>query len=332
MPTIPQVRAIDPILTSYAADIVPDMGRALAEVFFPVKPTRGETGTYYEFDANQRFRNYTDFRADGGEANAIDWRLTKSTFSQEEYALKTAVTDRERDNALDPISLDQDAASMVTGALSVAREIRARDLIFPTGFSAEVAASVKWDQATATVMADNEAFQQAFQKKVGRRPNVLMIPMRVWSQFMDVGAGSQTVGGVLHERLKYSMTTTASDITPNLIGQLFNIPRVVIGDMIFTEAAMTNTVRAAGAGIASGAYVWDTQANNSTAVKEIVYGYINPSAGLKSINLGWCFQAQPYTVFRYREDRLRKDWIEASRVEQMKIVAAACLYRATVLT
>jgi len=336
MPTFPMIRAIDPLLTSYASELSQSMDSALQEVFFPVKRVRGETGTYYEFDANNRFRNYTDYRADGGEANAIDWRLTHSTFSLEEYALKTHVTDRERENALDPISVDQDAVSIVNDSLSVAREIRARNLIFAAGFTPEFTASTRWDQAAATPLADNETIRQTFQKQAGRLPNTLVIPMRVWSQFMDVGAGSGTIGGVLHERLKYTMATTSSNITPNLIGQLFNVPNVIVGSMIYTNVDLTNTVRAAGDGIGNastdGLYIWDKHSNDSTDTKEIIYAYINPGAGVKSINLGWTFQSQPYTIFRYREDKLRKDWIEGSRVEQQKIVAAACLLRARVLT
>jgi hypothetical protein len=327
MPLRSQLRPVDPLLTNFALEFSQSMAGKAADLLFPMKPTKGETGTYFIYDANDRFRTYGDLRADPGEANAIEWKLTSAVFAQEEYALKTHITDRERENAIDPISLDQDAAVRVTEALTLNRELRARDLLFPTA-TQEATVSIKWDQASATPLSDNEAAKQAFMKLTGKEPNWLMIPPVAWKQFMNDAAG--TIGQVLNDRLKYTMATTGKNITPALVGQLFNIPNVVVPNLLHSTATLTNTAQGGG-GVQSGAFIWDTAAN-AGAIKQITYLYLDPSAGAKGMTYGMCFQSQPYTVFRYREDKLRTDWIEASRVETFKEVATACRYRLNVLT
>lgn len=336
MPTMPQTRAIDPLLTDYAHALSNDMSGALQEVLFPVKRTKGETGTYYEFDANQHFRNYTDYRADGAEANSITWKLDKSTFAMEEYALKTFVTDRERENSLAPIELDQEATNLVTEALLVNRELRSRDavMVSATGPTLGFTATARWDQNTATtVMTDNESIMQTFQKKTGKRPNLMVIPPIVWKSFIDPTIGANTIGGILHDRLKYTMPMVGNnDVSESLLAQLFGVERVIVPKMVFTDTPLTNSVVKPGTGITGGAYIWDTYTNNSTTTKEIFYFHINPSGGVKSFTYGWTFQSQPLTMFRYREDKERKDWIEGSRVEDPKVVAASAAMAARVLT
>jgi hypothetical protein len=149
-PSINQLRAVDPILTDYSIAYSQEPRNLVAPVLFPDKQVAGETGTYYIHDANQRFRHYPTYRADGAEAVSIKWRVTSATFGLDEYAAKTDVTERQRNNALDPMEIDQDAATVVTDAILLDKELRARNLILPATLVWETTVSVMWDQSTAT--------------------------------------------------------------------------------------------------------------------------------------------------------------------------------------
>lgn len=325
MPTINELRAVDPILGEFALEYSQENVNAAADLFFPRKGVAGETGTFYVRDANDHFRDYEDLRADGAEANAIKHRYLKDTFSLDEYALKEDVTDRQRANALSPLTLDQDATGNVVDSLALRREIRARNIILPDGFTPEDTTANAWDGASATVMLDNEVNKQNFHLLNGKMPNIMFIPMHLWTAFLDDTTSAKAIGGVIHDKLKYTQQTLATNITPQMVANLFGIDRVVILDMLFADAQMTTTKRG-GAGIESGTYVWGTDAVGA-AHTSIIYAYLNPGAGLKALTLGWGFSSQDLTMFRYREEKLRKDWVEGSRVEQFKIVAASCLYR-----
>jgi len=323
---------IDMPLSDFSVDFAQDWSAdALQDRLFPLKRTRYETGTYVVFDAVRKFRTYRDLRADGAEANAISIKYGKATFSQEEYALRGPVTDRERDQSIDPISPEQDIVELVGEALLLRREERARDLIFPSGFSAETSTSPKWDAASSsiTVIKDVRAHKKAFHKLTGKLPSMLIIPPVIWDLFFS-DAQASSPGDVMVKRLQYTMAVTATEITPQAVARLLDVPEIVVPKILIANPALNGTATSASTGIA-GTYLWDVD-GGGTALKAIAYVYVNPSAGRRGLTLGWTFSSQPVTVFRYREDAKRTDWFEVSRVEQPAIVASVCMYRVTVLT
>lgn len=323
-----QIRPVDPILEDLMLDYKQDEGTAIVDGIFPKRPIKGETAWYYVFEANQKFRRYKALRADGTEARAIKIRLTTATLKADEYSLKMAVTDRERGNELGALSLDQEAGFHVNEALLLDREMRARDIVLPTGYSLDDTASPLWTAANATPMANNEAYKAAFKLKNGRRPNTMIVPQTVWATWQDPTV-TGSIGWIIHEKLKYTTNLLGRDITPELLAQLFGVKRVLIADMMFTDTALTSAIVGT-AGITSGAFIWNTQANNSTAVNEVIYTYVDDNAGPKTMTYGKAFQAQPLQWSRYRENKLKKDWIEGSMIEVLKVIAPSAIYRVKV--
>jgi hypothetical protein len=333
MPTINEERIVDPVLTNFGLAYQQDQALSAHDALFPTMDTSavGETGKYYIHDANTYFRRFDSKRADGAEARAVDFQLTSAAFTQEEYALKAALTDRQKKNSMNPLNLEQGRVKLVTDLLNLDREILARNKIFtPFNFTPEKTVSPLWNAASAVVMTDVVTIIQNFIKLNGKEPNILLIPPRIWAIFMEAKT-TDTVGWVLHERCKYVMATTGQNITPNLVAQLFNLNgRVFVPNMIYTNTALTNTA-VGGAGITAGAFIWDVYVDDSTAATSIVFAYVDPDADEMTLTLGWNFQSQGYEVARYREPQLRKEWYEAGRVEDRYIVAASCLYRVKVI-
>ena len=319
---------VDMPLTDLAIDFSQDWaGEALQDRLFPVKPTKYETGTFVVFDAVRRFRTYRDLRADGAEANAISVKYGKDTFSQEEYALRGPVTDRERDQSIDPISPEQDITELVAEALLLRREERARDAIFPTSYSHQQTVSPLWTASNPTVIKDMHTAKKAFHKKTGRMPSFLIISPVLWDMFFDdsVAAGP---GATLVSRLQYTMAVKGNEITPALVAQLLDVPEIVVPKTLVANPALNATIAGASVSeaLTGSAYIWDVDAGG-TQVTDIVLVYVNGSGGRRALTVGWCFSSQPLTVFRYREDAKRTEWFELSRVEQIKVVSTACIYR-----
>lgn len=323
-----QVRPVDPILTDLMLDYVQDSGTMIGSRIFPARQAK-ETSWYYVFEANQKFRRYKSKRADGSEARAIKIRMTRDSFFQDAYALKMAVTDRERDNELGALSLDQEAGFHVKEALDLDFEMRCRDLVYPTSYTPDSAASPLWTAANATPMLNNEQWKADFKKKTGKRPNKIIVPQAVWQTWQDPTT-TGSMGWVIHEKLKYSTDRMASPITPALVAQLFGVDEILIGDTIFTDTALTSTIPGT-AGITAGQFIWNTRADNATAVNEITYIYSSPNSGIKTMTYGACFQAKAQSWKRYREEKLSKDWIEGEQIEVLKVIAPACISRYTVM-
>ncbi len=326
--TRPELRPVDPLLTNYALDFNQSFEGACQDVIFPSKGAAGETGTFFVYDANYKFRHYDDRRADPGEANAIGMQLTDDVFKCDEFALKTHVTDRERDQVLDPISLDNDATRSVTEALTLAREIRTRDLV-ADGTGTQTTITNKWDATAgnADPLQDVEVAQQAFQLQTGRRANYMIIAPIIWK---IMKSNTTDAGTLLNERLKFTQQVTNTTITPQMVGNMFDIPNVKIADLLFTDTPLTNTATG-GAGITSGEFIWDKDAAG-TDTADIYLMYLDPNGGIKSLTYGWSFQSQTFEMSRYREDKLRTDWIEGGRIEKFKVVASACKIRMPVMT
>lgn len=331
MPTLNQIRITDPVLTNFGLSYRQKGVVDVHDEFFPPFSTNGqETGRYSIYDANRLFRRFDTKRADGGEAAAIEWTLTSATFSLNAWALKAPLTDRQRAQALNPIRLEQGRVEMVTNGLAMDREFLARDIVFLSTFTPEKTCSPLWNAANSKVLTDVVSAFQGFVKLNAIEPNLLVIPPRIWAIFMDATV-TDTVGWILHERLKYTMATTGKNITPELVGQLFGFSgKVVIPNRVFSTQAMTNLARGGG-GIQGGAFVWDLYSDDSTPATSIIFAYVDPSAAEDMLTYGWCFIAKDYEVKRYREEHLEKEWYEAGRIEERVVIASSCLYRVKVM-
>jgi len=318
-----QLRPVDPMLTDLAIEMSQDATGKVVDVAFTPKQTPGETGTMFYYDSDALFRNYNALRANPGEAAVISQKLTKGTFSQEQYSLRTPVTDRDRQNAISPVDLDQDAARLVTECLMLDREIRCKNAVALID-ATNATASPLWNAPNATPLLDMETACQAFQARCGKRPTHLIFAPCLWANVLSDETG--TAGAVISDRVKYTLATSAKNITPALVGQLLGIPNVIVADMLYSAAEIDDATVAGEAGITTGTYIWDTQADGS-AQDQIILLYVDPQAGQKGLTFGKAFQSRPLQVSRYREDAKETDWVEVSVVEDLKIIASACEYR-----
>lgn len=280
----------------------------IGEVMFPILPVAKESDKYFIY-GKEHYTRHGTLRADGSESNEFNWTVSTGTYTCEEYALHTAVTDRERANADAPISPDIDATEMLTDAIQLDWEVHYQTMAttaasYATGHSA--AAATQYNNSTGTVQADVLIGQETVRRGCQKFPNYIFIPSRV---AMYVAQNS-TIQGLIQY--------THNDMLVRGPEQSWVLPPVLWGMKVVVMASVQNTANLAQAETL--ADIWDDT---------VILAYINPGPGLKKISWGYTIQSRNWQIKKWREEARESDIVETSVVRVAKITCPACAYRIT---
>jgi len=275
---------------------------------FPVLPVKKESDKYFIY-GKEHYARHGTLRADGAEANEFNWTVSTGSYSCEEYALKTPVTDREKANADSPLSPAVDATEMLTDAIKLDWEVRHQTMAttaasYATGHSA--AAATQWNNSTGSVMADILTGQEVIRRSCQRYPNYIFIPSRV-----AMYAAQNTT---ILDLVKY----THSDLLIKGPEDSWVLPPVLWGMKVVVSMAVQNTANLAQAETL--ADIWDDT---------VILSYINPSPGLKKITWGYTIQSRAWQTKTWREEARASDMVEVGVIRCAKIVCTDCAYRIT---
>jgi hypothetical protein len=280
----------------------------IGEIMFPVLPVQKESDKYFIY-GKEHYARHGTLRADGAEANEFNWTVSTGTYTCEEYALRTPVTDRERANADTPISPDVDATEMLTDAIKLDWEVRYQTTAttaasYATGHSA--AAATQYNSTSGSFMADVLTGQEVIRRGCQMFPNYIFIPSRV---AMYVAQNSTVL-----DLIKY----THADLLIVGPNQSWVLPPVLWGMKVVVMMSVQNTANLAQAESLSD--IWDDT---------IIMAYINPGPGLKKISWGYTIQARNWQTKRWREEAREADMVEVTVIRTAKITCPACAYRIT---
>lgn len=279
----------------------------IGEIMFPPLPVKKESDKYFVY-GKEHYARHGTLRADGTEANEYNWTLSTDTYSCEEYALKTPVTDREIANADVPIKPAIDATEALTEAIQLDWEVRYQAMAtaagsYATGHSA--AATTQYNNATGSVYADFLTGQETIRRSVQRLPNYVFIPSRV---AMYIAQNTTILDLIKH---------THSDLLTVKSGS-WVLPSVLWGMRVVIMMSVQNTANLAQAESLSD--IWDDT---------VIMAYIAPTPGLKTISWGYTFQARTWQTKRWREEARSADLVEVSVIRDAEIVCSDCAYRIT---
>lgn len=277
----------------------------IGEVMFPPLPVKKEADKYFVYGKEYYARHGT-LRADGAEANEYNWTVSTDTYSCEEYALKTPVTDREVANADVPIKPSIDATESLTEAIKLDWEVRYQVMAtaaasYATGHSA--AAATQWNNSTGTVYGDILTGQEVIRRAVQRFPNYIFIPSRV---AMYMAQNSTILDLIKH---------THTDLLTNTSGT-WVLPPVLWGMRVVIMMSVQNTANLAQAESLSD--IWDDT---------VIMAYIAPTPGLKTISWGYTFQSRNWQTKTWREEARSADMVEVSVIRDAEIICTDCAYR-----
>lgn len=277
----------------------------IARSIFPVIPVAKESDKYYVWNKQDAFARPSTLRADGAEANEVGFRLSTDTYQCEEYALKTAVTDRQMKNADSVLNLKTSKMRRLQDLLELDLEVRVATMLTTLGTWAStnrvtLSGADQFDNAsfTASGVPIEKRFDTAKeavrQGTGGYEPNVVIIPSAV--------AKVMKRDSAIRDLIKYTHSDLLvdGDLPQKLWGMKVVIPKA------------TYTSSKEGASSVTYSDVWG---------KHIVFLYVNPNAVIDDISAGYIFQSQNWETREWREEKNRKDVVETSYVQDEKVVS-----------
>lgn len=277
-------------------------GAFIADQILPRVKVKKENDLYFIF-GREEYRREDTIRADGSEANELEWSVDTGSYKCIEYALKGKVTDRQRKNQDVPLNLDVTTMQKLVDAIDLDYEMRVEALVTSTSVITQyttLSGNNQWDDDNfvGDIEENIDTGKETIRLAIGRDPNTIVIPSAI-AKVMKRDAA-------VRELIKYTQSNLLvnGDLPPVLWNMEVKIP----------------------------GGIHDTAAENQTAVyadiwgKDVLLAYIEPRPSLETMSLGYTIMAQDKLVRKWREEKLRTEFVEVSEIMDEKIVAAACGY------
>ena len=274
----------------------------VAEVLFPGITVMKRSDKYFKYGKENLKRVETQ-RAPGTESNEVNQAISNDSYSIEEHALKTIVTDQERENADQAIKPDVDATELVSDLLLLRLEYDVASILTSATYltnGATLAGTTQWSDYQNSVPLTNILTGKASVRgKIGKEANVIVL------------AGDVAEKLALHPDIKDlrkywdEKLLTESNLPPYICGL-----RVVEAKPIHNTAYEGLT--------ASMSYIWG---------KNAIIAYINPKPGLKQLSLGYTFRLKGYRqTGKWRVPERKGDMVEVTDAYDFKLIDADCAY------
>lgn len=307
MPLISQVK-IDLMLTNISVQF--KNAGYIAEDVMPIIPVKLETSKFFTYDKT-RFDAPPALRAEQAQYGRVQWAVTTSTYSCQEYGLELLIDDRERQNAIDPLNLDIDTTEIITDMILNDREKRVQSVVMRSAsythsnYTNLSGSANAWDQYGTSDPIQQIAVtgRETVRANTGLYPNTLVLGAKPFSVLKQ--------HPLIIDRLKYGQTSGGpAKGTLQALADLFEVDRVLVGlplSRTSNENAATDVLT-------------DIWGNNA------LLAWINPRPAIKQPTLAYMFQARPRQVFKYRDDLRASDVVRCSEVTAENMISDSCGY------
>ena len=227
-----QARVIDPILTAVARGYESQFPM-VSNVLFPVVPVTQRGGTIITFGREQ-FQVLDTRRAPGADTKSIQLGYGKDNFALVDNRLMGKVPVELMEEAQTPgIDLAGNTIRVVQDKMTLEREVNAAALArataaYAAGNKDTLSGSNLWTHVDSNPFAAIEVGKEAIRKKIGRRPNVMVL-------------GPVVLSALRIHPLVLDKLSTATDRTPATVLQLqalFEVAQIIEGQAI-TDTAGT---------------------------------------------------------------------------------------------
>lgn len=290
----------------------------IAESVFPVVKVKHETDLYYVWDKPQAVRversdGYGSMRADKSQARELNFGATAASYKAFEFALRTSLSDRERNNQDEVLNLELAKIRRLQDLVLLDQEIRIANLLtttanyLATNF-VTLAGANQWNNAsfvsqsgaTQSIIKQNiDAGKEAVrQQTLGLEANTIIIPPAVARVMMrDVG---------IVEQVKYTNPAL-------LVGGY--LPQTLWGmKVLMPNAIDTTTIEGEAPTFAD---VWG---------KNVVIAYVNPAPGVDQVTAGVIFRQRDWQVKTWRDESIETTYYQPSLVQTEALVANPAVY------
>lgn len=295
-----------PVLTSLLLGM--GQGNFVAQALFPRLPQALSSITLAAM-GEERFKRYNLRRAPGAKTKRVEVSYEGKVYTVEQYAVEVpipreAIREADESRRLNVGNyLDISRIAMVTAndILGLDYELDVATLAttagtFAAGHVLALAAGTKWSAPTGTPVTDIRAAANVIRKKIGMRPNKLVLSADAFEALV----GNAEVRGYL----------SANQMGPATVDQLktiLNVAEIVVGDAVWKDATGT------------GQDVWG---NNAVLAYAPIIGGNNGDISLATPSFGFTnvIDGHPFAETPYYENSV-KSWIYGATYERRPNVA-----------
>ncbi len=225
----------NPILTSLLLGM--GQGMFIAEQLFPRLPQALSAVTLAKM-GSERFKRYNLRRAPGAPTKRVEIKYEGKTYTVDQYAVEVPIA-RELVREADESRrlnvgnyLDISRIAMVTAndvlALDYELDIAAlatTPATYASGHTAALSAGNKWSATTGTPVTDIRAASDIIRKKIGKRPNKLML---------SADAAQALITNT--EVRGYLPNTQMGPATMDQLKLILNVKEIYMGDAVWMDA------------------------------------------------------------------------------------------------
>ena len=271
----------------------------IAGEIFPGIPVENQSDEYFVFSKADWFRNEAGPRAPGTRGPEVEYALSSSTYSCRPISATKVVPDEVVDNADSPLRPRIEAVEYATDKVLLYMEHNVASKVFATStWSGSATPATTWDDDASDPLNDVETARETVVGSIGREPNVCVIGREVWSDLKNHPD--------LLERIKHTQTGI---MTPELLAELFEVEKLLIGRAIYTTSQEGTT--------ASYSFLWG---------KDCWFGWVPSAAGLMIPAAGYVFTWKNRTVEKFRRAEEKSDAYRAEVNFDAKVTSADAGY------
>lgn len=305
-PTQSQVH-VDAILTNVSVAFMNEMDSFVASKVFPTISVNKQSDKYFTYSQADFYRDQAKVRADGTESAGSGYSLSTDFYSSSVWALHKDIGDQVRANSDSPLDPDMDATRFLTHQMMIRQERDWASNYFTTSvWGTDSTPSTLWDATGSDPIGDIQTGINTILNNTGYLANTLVLSYNAYKTLRNHPD--------FVDRYKY---TSADSITPELIGKVLDLPRVMVMKGVYNSAAEG----------ASASY-------GQIGDKDALLCYVAPSAGLMTASAGYNFVwngvggglGTSVAVSKYRMDWLRADRLEIESAWDFKVVSSALGY------
>lgn len=227
-----QARIIDPVLSSAAQGY--SNNTLIGEKLFPVVPVTARGGKIIQF-GKEAFMLYATGRSPGANTKRVTFGYAGAPYALESHSLEglLPIETMQEGSAVPGIDQGAATASGVQDIIALRLEKQRADLARnPGNYAASnkktLSGTSQWNDysGASDPVADIEGGIEAVRKKIGKRPNLVVMGAAVFAALKQHPK--------IIDRIKY----TGRDVpTVELLAALFNVKEVVVGEAVFADDA-----------------------------------------------------------------------------------------------
>lgn len=270
----------------------------IADEVFPIISVKKESDVYFIYDLSN-LRLEDTLRANRSKANLIERDYSQASYNLEEHALAELITDRDRENADKPLSLDVDTTQDLEEQIQIRQEVETANLAFTTtswSNTLALTAGSRWDTSGTIPLNNILTATSLILQDAHVRPNRGVLG---WESFKGIKNNTATM-----DMIKY---TERGIITEEILASLWDLDKVLVGRASYVNSAEGRTI--------TSTFIWDDNA--------LIY-YVPQSAKLKTPAAGYTLIiGQQRKVKKWRDEGYGGDFIEVSTLFTPLIVATS---------